>query len=164
MSNQQFEINTDALMSLFKEFDWKKRKDFFRRLFRTVLQPMKKQAITNLGKAVEPDKINFKDKYGKTLSSGIKITPYRKVKGARIDILGNYKLKWFQLGTSDRYQQYNTRSPKKLLKKERYTGRIKPSHFFTDARDATQQQVLDNLTNNIAKMIQTINKKNHNKK
>lgn len=160
--NAEFQLDVEPVMKMFGEFDWKERRTFFRRLFTKSLGIMKKQAIHNLSNAVEQDKITFKDQYGNTLAKGIRITTYRKVKGARIDILGNFKLKFFELGTKDRYQEYNRRKPKKQpLKKDRYTGSIKPSHFFTSARSQTQGQILSDLEKNMIKIIQQINKKKY---
>lgn len=73
---------------------------------------------------------------------------------ARVAIMKDYRMKWFELGTNERIHGHKIR---KGVYEERVnasgsshsTGRIKPLYFFRDARNSSQRQIEDAIINSI---------------
>lgn len=153
-------IDGGQVIKMFNDFNGKDMKRAMHTAIQRSLVVVKKKAVSNLGQAVEPDKISFPDKYGNTLKKGIKTKVFRNKQSGIIHIKGNYKLRFFEGGTDDRYQEYNTRSPKVPLKKDRYTGKIKKYNFFSNALMQTEEQVFNNIHIELANAIKKIRDKN----
>jgi len=48
--------------------------------------------------------------------------------------MGDFRLKWFELGTTDRY-----------TKKGYYRGRMQPTYFFKKAKESTESEISETL-------------------
>ena len=152
-------ITQDDILKLFNEFDEKLRKRTFRTALRKSASILRNQTIKNLKANV--NHIDRKDRWGNTLRKGIGIKIFKNLMGATVHILGNFKLKFFELGTKSRYTK--TLGHRKL-KKPRYTGRIDATHFFQNAKDQTQIQVFGSLDDVISQSEKIINDKYESKK
>lgn len=141
VDTKQFQIILDRL----KPNEYKKA---FRKSIREALTILRKQAVSNL-KNVTPY-INKKDQYGNTLNRGIQLKVYPDELQGIVHIMGNFKLKWFQNGTVDRY---NKKFNGKPLKKKRFTGKMNASHFFTNAKSQTESKVFSKLNERIQQNI-----------
>lgn len=64
--------------------------------------------------------------------------------------MGNFKLKWFQNGTVDRYAKRYRGKP---MKRKRFTGKIDASKFFTNAKSQTESAVFNKLNERIQQNI-----------
>lgn len=89
-------------------------------------------------------KLPRKGKPGKSVVSFDK-----KNNRAKVHILNDFMMKWFELGTDER-----------RTKKGKRAGKIKPMRLFTQAQGQVEQKIIDELDIRIAKSIQRVwNKK-----
>lgn len=158
MSKANVEIYAKDAINMLSGLDQKLRNKAYRDGIRWSLNIVKKETIKNIRKRLGKSVTRHKDKYGKTLESGVKTSINRKVDGGKVHIMANYKLKWFELGTSERYNMRNKQKGK-YLKKYRRTGKITPMWFFRDAYTSKEKEVFNTLEQNIAKAIKKINDK-----
>jgi len=108
-------------------------------------------------------------KYIDTLSDAIRMRKSRvtnmgedifsevSILGSRETGSGTFRLRFFEKGTNDRYQNSINGHP---LKKPRYVGRIKPSWFFKNANVAIESQIDSIYNDQITKAIEKINSTN----
>ena len=156
MEQAQFEIDTEQVMKMFAEFNDKERKKTFKSAIMKSLQIVKKQTLTNLENVISPSKITAKDQWGQSFKSGITTKVWKNREGGTIAILKNFKLKFYELGTKDRF---NKTWKGRRLKKAKFTGAIKAYHYFKIAKEQTETKVFSNIENIIAQQIIRINKK-----
>lgn len=150
----QVVITENNIQKMFSEFNAKLRKKTFRTVLRKSANILRKQAINNLKKYIK--NIDKKDKWGNTLRKGIKIKYAKDLSYVKVHIMGNFKLKFFELGTNIRY---NKQKGRKLLRKRRYVGSIKATNFFTTAKKQSEIQVFDSIKKNMENAIIRINNK-----
>ena len=93
---------------------------------------------------------------------GKKYKPY-----AKVDIMGDYMMKWFELGTKERKTkgwkilgQYKRRDDGKRwynwrMGRGRRTGRIKPLYLFLRAQNMTEAEIFNAMENMTKKEILT---------
>ena len=108
-------------------------------------------------------------KYTDTLYKGIRMRKAGKVMydedvysvvhvlGSRDSGSGTFRLRFFENGTQDRYQQSIHGTP---LKKPRYVGKIKPEKFFARANSSIEGQLSTIYMEEIDKAIEKINNNN----
>lgn len=100
----------------------------------------------------------------------------RKDMIAKVHILSDYRVKWFETGTNERHTQgYSYRTEKNKVRRRvgrwgffyqrkgrgRSTGAIKPHWFFRLAQSQTERQIFDNMENELSRaIIKIANKKN----
>ncbi|KAA6344039.1 hypothetical protein EZS27_008296 [termite gut metagenome] len=158
MNNYEFDINTKSVTDMFNDFDKKLRKKTLVNVLKKSANILRKQTISNLKSVVK--NIDRKDKYNNTLRKGIKVSVAKNSESVKVHLLGNYKLKWFELGTVPRYAKNFKR---KKMQKERYTGSIKRYNFFANAKQQTETQVFNSIEENLTAIIKQINEKYKNK-
>lgn len=147
-------ITKNDIEKMFNSFDKKLRRKTFRTVLRNSSNILRKQTISNLKKVVK--NIDKKDKWGNTLRKGIKTKYAKDLSSATVHILANFKLKFFEMGTNIRYNKTVGRIK---LKKRRYTGSIKASHFFTNAKKQTERQIFNAIDKQLEQTIIQINNK-----
>ena len=76
-----------------------------------------------------------------------------------IHILKNFKLKFFELGTKERYNIAKGSRKTGKLKKKRYTGKIQASKFFTNAINSKRNEVFSSIDRLLSDSIKKINDK-----
>lgn len=78
-----------------------------------------------------------------TLNKGVRVKPNKAFNEVQVNIMGDYRLKWFEKGTKDRftkghkitgYQSYYSRRLKRTGKGG-YRGKMVAEHFFQAARN-----------------------------
>ena len=143
-----FDIDTKQFKIILDRLTPKEYKTAFRKSIREALNILRKKAIANL-KGVTT-KIDKKDQYNNTLRKGIKLKVYPEDLEGIVHIMGNFKLKWFQNGTVDRYAK---RYKGKPMKRKRFTGKIDASKFFTNAKSQTESAVFNKLNERIQQNI-----------
>lgn len=143
-----FDIDTTQFKIILDRLTPKEYKTAFRKSIREALNILRKQAIANL-KGVTT-KIDKKDQYNNTLRKGIKLKVYPEELEGIVHIMGNFKLKWFQNGTVDRYAKRYRGKP---MKRKRFTGKIDASKFFTNAKSQTESAVFNKLNERIQQNI-----------
>lgn len=143
-----FDIDTKQFKIILDRLTPKEYKTAFRKSIREALNILRKKAIANL-KGVTT-KIDKKDQYNNTLRKGIQLKVYPEDLEGIVHIMGNFKLKWFQNGTVDRYAK---RYKGKPMKRKRFTGKIDASKFFTNAKSQTESAVFNKLNERIQQNI-----------
>lgn len=103
-------------------------------------------------------------KYKKPMTDGITINDkdFKYYKTIAISILRDFRLKWFELGTSERYRKVrgiNSKGKKYVKRDEKggYTGFITGTHFFKEARENTspiEEAIIRAMEAEINKLMQ----------
>jgi hypothetical protein len=81
--------------------------------------------------------------YDNSMLKGIRLKVDKSYNEVRVDILGDYRLKWFEKGTKDR-----------RTRKGFFRGRIKANYFFKDARSSKSvvNVIMDSLDKEFKKL------------
>jgi hypothetical protein len=94
---------------------------------------------------------------GKTFVSGIKNSINKEATEGKVHIMGDFRLKFFELGTNER-----------IRKKRKYsgtsTGTIKAHYFFKKARESKESEISANMNDIIEQSIRKVNEKYRNRK
>lgn len=143
-----FDIDTTQFKIILDRLTPKEYKTAFRKSIREALNILRKKAIANLKGVTR--KIDKKDQYNNTLRKGIQLKVYPEDLEGIVHIMGNFKLKWFQNGTVDRYAKKYRGKP---MKRKRFTGKIDASKFFTNAKSQTESAVFNKLNERIQQNI-----------
>lgn len=161
--NKDLELDATDVLSMYSEFDLKKRKQVYRTATRNALNIVKKQTLQNLKGVINPSMINKKDKWGNSFRNGITIKIYKSGKGGVIHIMKNFKMKFFELGTEKRYRKVKGLSKvRKFFRKDAkggYTGQIKKYSFFSKAKEQKESEVFNSINRLISTSIKKINDK-----
>lgn len=142
--------NVDAkqVLQMFAALDSKKQKKAHRTALRKATGILVRETRKNFRKVVR--KPNSRNRWnGKTFSSGIKSSINKEVTEGKVHILGDFRLKFFELGTKTRY--------KKRTKGRPSTGAIKATYFFRKAREAKESEISNSMNNIITQSILKVN-------
>lgn len=142
------EINTKDILKKFSELEEKNQKKTFKTALRIASNILVKEAKANLKQVVQSaNKVTIKGKFkGLRLSAGIQTKVWKDAKTAKVNILKDGRLKWFEIGTTERITKQGKR-------KSHSTGSIQPTNFFTKARTSTEPQVFEKLEQIIMNQI-----------
>ena len=141
MSNVQ--VDTTQVLAMFSEFDEKHRKVVFRR---------------SLGEA---SRILVRE-------SGVRYKIAKNAKESKVHIMGDFRLKFFELGTKDRrtkgYRVVGKHWVGGRIYKERkgsggFRGRIEASKFFVKGKEMSERQVFASMDQIFSKHVEKINAK-----
>lgn len=156
MSNDaEFTVDVKQVIAMFNEFNAKLKKKTFSTALRKAANILRKQTVTNLRQVVK--RTRSKNKWnGKTLESGIRVKIAKSAQAAKVHLMNDFRLKFFEIGTSDRYV---TKAKGKRLKKARYTGKIDAKRFFQKAKQSTETQVFNSIEQHLIDVIKKINEK-----
>lgn len=114
MNNNEFTVDAKQVIAMFNEFNAKLKKKTFTTALRKAANILRKQTITNLRQVVK--RTRSKNRWnGKTLESGIRIKIAKSAQAAKVHLMGDFRLKFFEMGTSDRQV---TKAKGKKLKKQ----------------------------------------------
>lgn len=75
-----------------------------------------------------------------SLNKGVKVRPNRAANEVAVNIMGDYRLKWFEKGTKERYTRghkvtgYSDSKHLKRTGQGGYRGKVVAEHFFQSAR------------------------------
>lgn len=154
-NNAEFTVDAKQVITMFNEFNAKLKKKTFTTVLRKAANILRKQTITNLRQVVK--RTRSKNRWnGKTLESGVRIKIAKSAQAAKVHIMSDFRLKFFEMGTSDRQV---TKVKGKKLKKARYTGKIEPKRFFQKAKQTTETQVFNSIEQHLIEVIKKINNK-----
>lgn len=102
----------------------------------------------------------------KPFEDGITMKSDRNYSEAKVSIMGEPRLKWFETGTQDRYTKgrkivgYSGTKRNRLQRegKGHWTGRIKENHFFKKARSSSETAIDDAIKQSINNALEKLNK------
>lgn len=152
----EFQIDDRQILDLFKDLSPKKQKAAHRNALKKSARILVNRAKKNLqdetGKAKSKN-TNIKNRWhfkksksGKitfqSLQDGIKMKVDSNAESAKVHIMGDFRLKWFELGTKERY-----------TKKKRYRGSMKATYFFKKAKESTETEIQNTLQENLRQSI-----------
>lgn len=170
MSNVQ--VDDTKVLAMFSEFDAKQRKLVFRRSLgeasRILVLETKKQLR---GVRTKRGSLSTKTKNkwnGKTLESGVRYKVDKNGKEAKVHIMGDFRLRFFELGTKDRRTKGHrvtgkywkgARVYKIRAGKGGFRGRIEASKFFAKGKELTEKKVFSTVDQIFSKHVEKINAK-----
>ena len=148
-----FSVDDKALIEALGNLSYKKMVSTYNKALKKALQPLLKQARSNLRRTGiknvgKPYKSKKTGKQYKSMLQGIKIsTDARDADNAygKVHILGDFRLKWWELGTGYRYTNNG-----------KFRGAIQPRRFFKPAVDQKGKECMDSLDETVKKEIQKI--------
>lgn len=142
------EVDAKQVISMFAELDRKNQKKVYRDALRKASGILIKQTRSNLKGIIKSSITKKSSKTGKSLSSGIKSSIDRDATQSTVHIMGDFRLKFFEKGTSLRRNRkgYNR-------------GQIKPKYFFRAAKGTTEAEVFSSMEKIITESIIRVNNK-----
>lgn len=150
-------VDDKRVQAMFDNYDHDNLKKIFKDCVKRSLDIIKKAAENELSKHTSA--LDKKDKYNNTLRKGIKANVYKDNVSGIVHIMGNYKLKWFQNGTVDRYKKtYKDKNgnEKKYKGKGAYTGKMKSTNFFSTATTNVEAKVFGEMESRFNESIQKV--------
>ena len=156
------EVDTRSVLEMFAELDSRRQKQAHSSALRRGVNILVKEARKSLRTAVrKPNSKNWWN--GKTLQSGIKSSINREVTEGKVHIMGDFRLKFFEMGTKLRKTSGANRAsvrgkmPRYRQHKPSNRGSIKASNFFLKARNRKEKEISDNMNTIIAESIRKVN-------
>lgn len=150
------ECNAEKVLTLFSNLSTKNQSKVFRNALRKGSQILVNETRTQLKKRVKKITTIHTTKKGATysLSKGIR---YKLVKGedyeARINITGDFRLRFFELGTEERLYTH------KKSGKTHKTGSIRGFNFFATAKATKEHEIFNSMNRLLSESIQRIARK-----
>lgn len=155
-------VDNRQVLEMFSQLSKKKMKKVHRQALRKAAKVIQKEAKVELRKATtayRSNKSNLKNGWhlkkkkdgtltAKSLQDGIKSSVSKEVDSAKVHILGDFRLKWFEKGTRNRQ-----------TRKGYSRGSMKATHFFKIARQRKEQQAEQELQRFIRESILRVAKK-----
>lgn len=102
----------------------------------------------------------------KPFEDGITMKSDKTYSEAKVSIMGDPRLKWFETGTQDRYTKgrkivgYSDTKRNRLQRegKGHWTGRIEGRNFFKKARSSSESAIDDTIIQSINNALEKLNK------
>lgn len=148
--NNGVTVDSSQVLRMFSELNSRQQKNVYKNALRKAGRILQKETKTQL-RSVVGKAINHKNRWnGKTLGNGVKMKVDKEATEAKVHIMGDFRLKFFELGTTTR----------QLRKNGANRGRMKAAHFFKTAKDKTEHAIFDNINQMVEESITRIaNKK-----
>ncbi|WP_042367543.1 hypothetical protein [Bacteroides neonati] len=138
------EIDSRQVLTTFAELTGRQQKQVYKSALRKAANILTKETKSQLRTHIG-SKVNSRNRWnGKTLASGIKVSVDREATAAKVHILGDFRLKFFETGTSNRTLRRNGAN----------RGSMSANHFFRDAKQAKEQEIFSNIDRLITESIQ----------
>lgn len=96
-----------------------------------------------------------------SLNKGVKVRPNRAANEVAVNIMGDYRLKWFEKGTKERYTRghkvtgYSDSKHLKRTGQGGYRGKVVAEHFFQSAR-ADEESFYNSMMASITESLNRI--------
>ena len=148
--NNGVTVDASQVLRMFSELNSRQQKNVYKNALRKAGRILQKETKTQL-RSVVGKAINHKNRWnGKTLGNGVKMKVDKEATEAKVHIMGDFRLKFFELGTTTRQLRNNGAN----------RGRMKAAHFFKTAKDKTEHAIFDNINQMVEESITRIaNKK-----
>lgn len=160
MNNLQ--VDAKDVLALFADLNSRQQKQVYRNALRRAANILVKESRSQL-KFKLGRKANSKNWWnGKTLVSGIKSNADRQGKEAKVHIMGDFRLKFFEMGTKQRKTTGSNsasvrgKTPIRRQKKAASRGSISSLRFFSTAQKNKEREIFDSLDNLISESIQRV--------
>lgn len=141
-------VDDRQVLNLFSELSSKRQKEVHKTALKTASNILIKQTRTNL-RSIIKSKITAKsNKTGKSLSSGVKYNIDKDATQSTVHIMGDFRLKFFELGTKIRKTRKGYNRGKNIAK-----------YFFKIAKSVTESQIFSSMEQIIKESIIRVNNK-----
>lgn len=146
MNNNALEIDARDVLGKFADLTGKKQRAVYRNALRKAARILANETKRELRKIVG-GKINSKNRWnGKTLGSGIRYNVDKDGAEAKIHIMGDFRLKFFEKGTVKRF----------IKKNKANRGSMKANYFFRTAKTNKEKEVFASLDRLISESINRV--------
>lgn len=146
MNDNSFQVETKDVLNKFAELTGKQQKNVYRNALRKSSRILVSESKNQL-RVIVGSKINDKNKWnGKTFGSGIKFKVNREATEAKVHIMGDFRLKFFEKGTVVRT----------LRKNKANRGSMTAYYFFRQAKSNKEKEIFDSMDNLITESINRI--------
>lgn len=142
------EVDSRNVLKMFAELSNKNQKKVHRIALAKALSILVKEARSTLKGVIRKSIYSKSKKTGRSLASGIKYRINKEATEGKAHILGDFRLKFFELGTKERYRKRGGK-----------TGTIKASYFFRTARQNKESEISSSMNNIISESIKRVNGK-----
>ena len=164
MVNDGIQVDASRCYALFRRLSTKNQRKVSKAALRAAANKVKNQAVKNLqgviGHSVRKTRVYTKAN-GKTekqnLAKGIKVVA-KDAETAKVHIMGDYRLKWFEMGTGYRTTKGNRRRGKKIpVRRASNRGRVfrdqSKLRWFDKAVKAKEHEAARNIEEALKKHI-----------
>lgn len=147
-------VEVDGLIASFRKLTLENMREVGVKAFGECL-PIIKQAAEGVLASEGIDIDSVSPKSHRRMRDGITVKTYADGSGGSVAALGEYKLKWFALGTEERYQNIK-HGREKAGNAPRYLGRINATHFLKRGAEQAEQEFTTRLEEIISESIDKI--------
>ena len=152
MSQTTITVNTKDVIAMFKDLYPSRQKAVYRTALRKSSDVLIKNTRENLKSVIDGSIYKKKKNEKYSMAGGIRRSGTdRDATFISVHIMGNYKLKWFEMGTKERYTL--NRNGKKKYKAGAYRGQITGKYFFRNAIESSEKQVYEVFDDELTKAI-----------
>ncbi len=150
------EVDDKEVMAMFAEMDKKNRKRVLSSALRkssTILVRQTRQNLRNVTTKSGTLQTRTPNRWnGKKMEQGIKVKVKvdDKTKEAKIHLLGDFRLKFFEMGTRERYTKRGKGS---------YRGNIEGYGFFKSAKEQTEKKIFSEMDQVFSNEVKRVNDK-----
>ncbi len=149
MNNEGFSVDAKQVLKSFADLTGKEQKKAYRNALRKAANILVKETKSKF-RGIVGRKFNSRNKWnGKTLGSGIKLRVAKEATEVKVHIMGDFRLKFFEKGTSVRT----------LRKNGANRGSMKSYYFFKQAKSGKEQEIFSSLDSLITESINRVAKK-----
>ena len=159
------EVDAKEVLGLFADLNSRQQKQAHRNALRRAANILVKETKNQL-KAKLGRKANSRNWWNnKTLLSGIKANSSRDGKEAKVHIMGDFRLKFFEMGTEPRKTKGNNtatvrrKTPIRRQKKAASRGKITSMQFFKTAQKNKENEIFNSLDKLLSESIQRVHNK-----
>lgn len=146
-------VDAKQVLLMFAELDSRQQKKAHKTALRKATGILVNEAKRNFRSVVK--KPNSKNRWnGRSFISGIKSSINKEITEGKVHIMGDFRLKFFELGTKKRFKKNKHKSS---------TGSINTHYFFKRAREAKESTISEELNNIITQSILRVNAKFRNR-
>lgn len=156
------EVDNKQVLKLFAELNSKRQKQAHRNALRQatniLVRETKQQLKSKLGR-----KANSRNWWnGKPLQSGIKSSINKEITESKVHIMGDFRLKFFEMGTKERITTGNNkasvrgRTPIRRQRKSASRGKITSIQFFKTAKQNKENEIENSLNQLLSQSIQRV--------
>lgn len=165
-------VDDKKVLAMFAEMDKKNRNRVFRTALRQSAAILVRQTKKNFRSIVTSNgrlRMNTPNKWnGKKMEQGIKTSMARDARSVKVHLLGDFRLKFFEMGTKDRYTKGHKITGRmqvgrkwRLIRSGRggYRGRIEAGTPFRSAKTETESRIFKEMDERFTRQIIRVNEK-----
>lgn len=164
MTNDGIQVDASRCYALFRRLNTRNQRKVNRAALRGAANKLKKEAVKNLQQVIGHNvrkSRTYTRANGTTekqsLAKGIRVV-VKDSETAKVHIMGDYRLKWFEMGTAQRITKGFRRKGKKIpLRRASARGRIFKEQgklgWFAKAVDAKEHEVTRDIEQELVKHI-----------